>query len=280
MKKFVISTHGFDMGIGGIKVLHKLCHLLNQRGHDAYLVPVHFDHPFGIYEEYNTKIITQDILENLQDAIVIYPESWFGNYLNAPNVVRWMLAFPSEDHVVTWNERDLWFWFFPFYITKEYNKNSDNFLYVTEQHRNIFYDKKLERSGTCWTLRKAQNYITPSEYVHPPDSTFIPYHAAGDLIRLAHLFNTKETFYCYDNYTYLGVQSVMCNTDAITVPHTKTKEEFFDGHELHKYIAYGSDDLPRARALRNELFDHLDALEQTTLQHIDTFVEKCYAHFK
>jgi hypothetical protein len=54
MKKFLISTHGFDMGIGGLKVLHKLCHLLNERGHDAYLIPLDFSQPFSVYEGYNT----------------------------------------------------------------------------------------------------------------------------------------------------------------------------------------------------------------------------------
>lgn len=72
MKKFVISTHGFDMGIGGLKVLHKLCHLLNENGYDAYLIPVNFNEPFGMYEGYNTKMITQDILDNLEEAIVVY----------------------------------------------------------------------------------------------------------------------------------------------------------------------------------------------------------------
>lgn len=279
MKKFVISTYGFDMGIGGLKVLHKLCHLLNERGHDAYLVPVHFDQPFAIYEGYNTKLVTQEILDNLDECIVVYPESWFGNYLNAKHVVRWMIGFPSEQHIKTWSESDLWFWYFPFYITQQHYKNSDNFLYVGEQHRDIFYDKQLSRSGTCWTLRKAQDFIKPSQYIHPDNSVFIPYNAVGDLVRLATLFNTKETFYCYDNYTYISIQSLMCNTDTIVVPYNTTKEDFFNGFELNRYLAYGVDDLPRAKSIRNEFQNHLDEIEKTTLKQLDTFIEKCYAYF-
>lgn len=281
MKKFLISTHGFDMGIGGLKVLHKLCHLLNERGHDAYLIPLHFDWPFTVYEGYNVKMVTQEILDNLNDVIVVYPESWFGNYLNAPNVVRWMIGFPSDDHIKTWDDKDLWFWYLPFYITDKYKqKNPDNFLYVGEQHRDIFYDYNMSRTGSCWTLRKAQDYVTPTQYVHPADSKFIPYHAAGDLVNLAKLFNSTELFYCYDNYTYMFIQSLMCNTDTVVVPVNKTKEQFLNGFELNKYVAYGSDDLQRARSLRNEFFNHLTLVENRTLEQLDIFVEKCYDYFK
>lgn len=280
MKKFLISTHGFDMGIGGLKVLHKLCHLLNERGEDAYLIPLDFNHPFGVYENYNTKMVTQEVLDNLDDVIVVYPESWYGNYLNAKNVVRWMIGFPSEVHINTWNDNDLWFWYLPFYVTEKYNKHKDNMLYIGEQHRDIFYNRNLDRAGSCWTLRKAQDYVKPEQYIHPKDSTFIPYHAAGDLASLSNVFNSKDIFYCYDNYTYISIQSLMCDTDTVIIPHNKTKQEFFNGYELNKYLAYGIEDLPRAKSIRNEFNDHLNKIEQDTLKQLDNFIDKCYDYFK
>ena len=278
MKKFLISTHGFDMGIGGLKVLHKLCHLLNEKGHDAYLIPLDFSQPFSVYEGYNTKMVTQDIMDNLEDVIVIYPESWYGNYLNAPNVVRWILGFPYQQHVDTWNTKDLWFWYLPYFFNGQFQTNVDNILYVGESHRDIFYDMNLSRNGSCWTLRKST--VSPDKYVHP-DGVFIPYHAAGDLVSLSKLFNSKETFYCYDNYTYLTMQSLMCNTDTIVIPNKlHNKQQFLDGFELNKYIAYGESDLDRSRSIRNEFFDHLNFVENNTLDQLDIFVEKCYAYFK
>jgi hypothetical protein len=280
MKKFLISTHGFNMGIGGLKVLHKLCHLLNEKGYDAYLIPLNFNEPFGIYENYNVKMVTQEVLDNLENVVVIYPESWYGNYLNAPNVVRWMIGPPSEVHINTWSDKDLWFWYLPFYITEKYNKDKDNMLYVGEQHRDIFYDKKLDRSGSCWSLRKAQDLVKPEEYIHPGDSTFIPYNMAGDLVALCNLFNSKDIFYCYDNYTYISIQSLMCNTNTVIIPYKKTKQEFQNGYELNKYLAYGIDDLPRAKSIRNEFFDHLNRIEENTKKQLDKFIEICYDYFK
>lgn len=280
MKKFLISTHGFDMGIGGLKVLHKLCHLLNENNYDAYLIPLHFDQPFYVYEGYNVKIATQDILDNLQDVIVIYPESWYGNYLNAPNVVRWMIGPPSEVHIKTWEESDLWFWYIPQYITDTYFKDRDNQLYISEQHRDIFYDRGLERNHTCWTLRKAEGHVAEHQYAHPKDSIFIPYHAAGQIDQLSDLFNRSTCFYCYDNYTYLPIQALMCGTDSIVIPTKYTKEVFHAGSELHKYVAFGVDDLPRAKSIRNEFSDHLDQVEKNSTKQLHDFIQKCYDHFK
>lgn len=279
-KKFVISTHGFDMGIGGLKVLHKLCHLLNENGYDAYLVPFNFNIQFAVYDKYNVKMVTHDILNNLQDAIVIYPESWYGNYLNAPNVVRWMLGFPSNEHIKTWNDNDLWFWYQKTYKIGGDLKHLDNNLYVGEQHRDIFYDMNLPRNGSCWTLRKATGHVTPNQYKHPHDSSFIAYNDASNLIKLSELFNRKEQFYCYDNYTYITIQSVMCNTDCIVVPNDMKYDDFINGHPLNKYVAYGYDDLSRAKSIRNEFIDELDEIEQTTIKQLHEFVNKCYDYYK
>lgn len=280
MKKFIISTHGFDFGIGGLKVLHKLCHLLNENGYDSYVVPMHFDQPFTVYEKYNVKMVTQDILDNLDECIVVYPESWYGNYLNAPNVVRWMIGLPSEQHIKTWSNNDLWFWYISQYITDIYNKDKNNFLYVGEQHRDVFFDQKLERNSTCWTLRKAQNLISPNQYVHKEDGIFIPYQAAGNLTELANVFNKSKTFYCYDNYTYLPIQALMCGTDSIVIPNNFTREQFINGFELNKYIAFGADDLDRAKSIRTEFYNHLDEIENKTIKQLHEFVNKCYDYFK
>ena len=280
MKKFLISTHGFDLGVGGLKVLHKLCHLLNEHGYDAYLIPVHFDQPFYVYESYNIKMVTQEILDNLEDVIVIYPESWYGNYLNAPHVVRWMIGPPSEAHIKTWNNSDLWFWFIPQYITDIYNKNKDNQLCITEQHRDIFYNKGFDRDLTCWTLRKAEGYVKEQQYIHPFDSVFIPYHAAGQLEELSNLFNKSTAFYCYDNYTYLSIQALMCGADSVVIPTKYTKKAFFDGFELNKYVAFGVEDLPRAKSIRNEFEEHLNQIENNSINQLHNFTQKCYEYFK
>ncbi len=82
MKPIVIYTYDFDMGVGGIKVMHKLCHLLNEMGYESYLMPIHLRNEFFTYYE-NTPIVTEEILNDIENCIVIYPEGIKYNPLNS-----------------------------------------------------------------------------------------------------------------------------------------------------------------------------------------------------
>ena len=61
MKPFVIYTYDYDPGIGGVKVMHKLCDMLNANGAKAYLMPIHAGDNFHVCSDYNTPLITQEI---------------------------------------------------------------------------------------------------------------------------------------------------------------------------------------------------------------------------
>ena len=118
MKPFIIYTYPFSFGIGGVVVLHKLCDLLNSLGQKAYIFPEPFPgqtEPFFLLNEsYNTPIITQEILSDINNCIVIYPEVIRGNPLNAKNIVRYLLAKPfsfgndfsplATDYIATYSQ--------------------------------------------------------------------------------------------------------------------------------------------------------------------------------
>jgi hypothetical protein len=109
---------------------------------------------------------------------------------------------------------------------------------------------------------------------------FLPYHAAGDLASLSDIFNRSKAFYCYDTYTYLTIQSLLCGTEAIVLPNSWTeKEHFLKGFALSKYVAYGIDDLPRARSIRNEFLEEVEEIETLTIKQLHEFTEKCSTYF-
>lgn len=313
MKKFVISAPTWFPQSGGITVLHKLAHSLNELGYDAYLAPSqphgfgwHPSHmPFNTPSKYhNIKFITEDVYKNLHDAIVIYPETWYGNYLNAPNVVRWIMGAADPNYMSAgnkygmtydaWGEKDIWFWYSQMYTTKMFNsfdRNLDNILCVIEFHREIFKNTGSERVLNCWSLRKATGKVDPSDYIHDSSDLFLgdvdktlpnpDFDFAGKYRELAKLFNKTKLFYSYDVYTFVSMQAVMCGTDSIVVPmRGLSKEEYYNGSQLHRYIAYGKEELDRAKLVRNELENHLDEIESDSIQNIHTFVEKCYDYFK
>lgn len=113
-KKFpyYIVAPNYSDSSAGIVVLHKLCHMLNENGHAAYLVGVN-----KVKEALNTPILTDAIRaehsRNGVDSIAVYPEVVTGNPLGASIVVRYML---NKEGVVAGNkinhsENDLFYYY-------------------------------------------------------------------------------------------------------------------------------------------------------------------------
>lgn len=276
MKPIIIYTYDFDMGIGGIKVMHKLCHMLNKLGYESYLMPIHISDTFQIYYD-NTPLITHEILNNIENCIVVYPEGIQYNPLNSKNVVRWILGPPKPSDVATWSKSDMIMWFIDYYY-EDYIGQQDNQLFLIESHSEIFFNTNQMRTGTSYCVRKCKD----PKFIHPDDSIFIPYHAAANLTNLANLFNKTERFYCYDNYTFLSIQAAMCGCLSIVVPDgSKTKQEWLDGSRLAQYgIAYGKDDIERAIETMPLLLKEIEQIDLDTKQQIHIFINKCKEFFQ
>lgn len=277
MKPFVIYTYDYSPGIGGVKVMHKLCDMLNSNGYESYLMPIHLKEEFTVSAEYNTPIITQEILDNWDNCIVLYPEGIRYNPLGAKNIVRWILGPSVQEDAETYSKSDLVYWYMDYYYT-DYLGQKDNKLYISEFHSDIFTNMGYERKGSCYTIRKAK----PTQLVHPKDSFFIPFEAAGDLIGLANLFNKTEKFYCYDNYTFLYVQAAMCGCTSVVIPDPNvTKEQWLNGSRLNQYgVAYGEDDIPRALETLPLMFEEIEKIKLETNQQVIKFAEHCLNYFK
>jgi hypothetical protein len=67
MPRIIITAPSYNPAIGGAITLHKLCHILNLIGYDAYLYPTLKLNDqlkyFTLNEQYNTKIATELNLE-------------------------------------------------------------------------------------------------------------------------------------------------------------------------------------------------------------------------
>lgn len=272
MKPIIIYTYDYNPAIGGVKVMHKLCDMLNANGCESYLMPIEIRENFYTCSDYNTPIITQEILDNIEDAIVIYPEGIKGNPLNCKNVIRWILGPARQEDIDTYSKSDIIYWYMDYYYDNQLGQK-DNILQITEFHEDIFKNINHERKGTCYTIRKGK-VNTP---MHPEDSFFIPFTAAGDLVGLANVFNKSEKFYCYDNYTFLYVQAAMCGCISVVIPDgIKTKEEWRSGWDLNKYgIAYGEDDIPRAIETLPLLYKEIERIKLEMNKEVIKFIDHC-----
>jgi hypothetical protein len=271
-KPFVIYTYDYSPGVGGIKVMHKLCDLLNKNGYESYLMPIHIREDFYVCDDYNTPLITQEILDDLDNTIVIYPEGIKYNPLNAKNVVRWILGPPRNEDTVTYLKSDVIYWWMDYYYTESLGYK-ENILQISEFHEDIFKNVDNKRNGSCYSIRKAN----PKQLIHPDNSIFIPFNAAGDLTLLSELFNKTERFYCYDNYTFLYTQAAMCGCLSIVIPDgVKTKEEWLEGSPFNKYgVAYGEDDIPRALETLPLLFKEIENQKDKMVEQTIKFANNC-----
>ena len=133
--------------------------------------------------------------------------------------------------------------------------------------------------------------MDPKDYIHEPSDLFFgdidkslpnpDFDFPGNFTALADLFNRTNRFYSYDPYTFISVQAIMCGADAIVAPRSGlSKEEYLQGYPLHKYIAYGVDDLERSKSIRSELPQDLDKIEVDSVKSIHNFTQICYDYFK
>lgn len=276
MKNFIIYTYPFNINIGGVKVLHKLCDLLNKVGQKAYLYPVKYpaqiENIFILNTEYNTPIITQEIKNNLDDCIVIYPEIIKGNPLNAKNVVRWILNNPSA-YENTYGKNDIIFYYSKLFYSNLL-KNEENILTILEYHTNIFKNYNLERNLTCYLIRKAKN----PKFIHPKDSIEITWDDCGDLKKLVNIFNKSKYLYSYDDCTFTIIQAAMCGCIPIILPDVYNKKFWMDNSiEIAKLgVAYGNDEneIEYAKKTQPLLLEKIKELENDFTQ-LNKFINMC-----
>ena len=107
------------------------------------------------------------------------------------------------------------------------------------------------------------------------------YRFTDNIPMLVEILNKSKRFYSYDNYTFLLIQALMCGADSIVCPIPGTSiEDYHNGYELHKFIAFGINDIERAKSIRDELHPTMDAIEKKSIEQIHDFVDKCNKYFK
>ncbi|RYC43169.1 glycosyltransferase [Pectobacterium zantedeschiae] len=134
---YVITVPGYIEASLGIQVVHRLCHLINQYGGEAYVIsPV-------INPEWNTPQLTSGKFNEYKESgevfIAVYPEIESGNPLEAPICVRYML---NREGVLNGNsinagEDDIFFFYRQEFAENEANVN---LLTISTYDLSVFCD--------------------------------------------------------------------------------------------------------------------------------------------
>jgi hypothetical protein len=300
-KKFIIFSPSYNETSGGIVVLHKLCHVLNELGHDSYVKPYAYNYevnatnwkrflynllkwslfssikPFKVNPAFNTPVYNGSDVDD--SWIVIYPEVVFGNPMNAKNVVRWLLHQPGyHEGKVFYGKNEIYFKFnsaienfsFPGSNT---SKNELKVIHYPLEHYNL-HNISDERKGSAYCLRKGKGKTIAHDL---SDSVLIDGMSHAEVSKI---FKKVKTFISYDTYTAYSIFAVLCGCESVVIPDMGvTVEEWYPKASDRYGIAYGFENISKAVATAHLVKEHIYKEDAAVLQLVEVFSNECNEYF-
>lgn len=304
-KRYLICAPSYSQNNGGAIVLHKLCHLINELGREAFIIPIvenleinkfnykevlirffkkNIREPFRRFKTIPNltipviKYLPKDI--NTNQWIVIYPEIVFGNPLKAKNVIRWLLHNPDFNHETGKNDKNFYFckgelyyrigpWFKDFQYPG--STTSKSFLQVFHFPFELFNldNASKNRSGTAYTIRKGSN----KKLVHDlSDSILID---GLKLDEIAKIFKQVKTFISYDSTTTFSYFAALCGCTSVVVPDENVSEsEWMPNPEDRYGVAYGFENIQKAENTIHLLPERFKKLEAESKLSVENFLKE------
>lgn len=266
--------HDLNDKSGGSIVLYLLCHLLNSIGETCYMSG-HRTNSLNL----NCPKKPKGLSLQSKDVIVVYPEVTDGNPLNAKNVVRWIL-YPigiNGGNTTTHNKDDLIIGWGKECSGGGYVINEENSIIVKHIMSDIYKNFNLSpRNKTCYMKRKGHKWGQIFNQ-HPRDSICIDGKSHKEISKI---FNDCHTFYCYDPHTYYSTYGSMCGCNSIVIPPKNlTREDWKNSVEDTYGIAYGIDDLERAKKTLPLMLKYIKAQQTSNIQNTKKFIQLCESYF-
>jgi len=219
VKPYLIVAHDYKRISAGARVLHLLCHHLNEMGCQAWVVQCETN-PW-----LRTPVARDRTAEWLtEDGIVIYPEVENGNPLGAARVVRYLLNIPNRIRSaeflpgeMTWCYCDL---------LSPWVPSDDRVLYVPVVDETVFQprqDSARKAIKIYWTGKGADERRVPET----SDALEISFDWPTTAGALALLFQMSQIFYSYTNYTAMILESRLCGCPTVVIPNGLWHREQF-----------------------------------------------------
>ncbi|MEM5549625.1 hypothetical protein WNY63_02600 [Pseudoalteromonas neustonica] len=272
-KKYIIFAPSFDENVGGVIAMHRLCHILNEQGENAFLWHDEVS-PFNVCSSFNTPTI---FTKDLNDFIVIYMEVVSANPLNCPHVVRWFLNKPGFfTGNINYGENELYFFFQE--VFKDSSYAAKHKLYVTYFIKHIYKNNKRgDREGSCYMMRKGRGRKIVHDHGNSIQIDGLPHD------ELALIFNKTKFFYCYDLHSAYTYFASLCGCIPIVIPQEGLSEFEWQPEERLRYgVAYGDtiQQVEYAKSTSNKLALLIDELELESNKYVENFISVSQTVFK
>ncbi|ADU69675.1 glycosyltransferase family 2 protein [Pantoea sp. At-9b] len=252
----------------GIQVMHRLCHLLNESGRQAWMVNC------TVNPAWNTPAVSGKELREYQLRgglfTVIYPEVVSGNPHRAPMAVRYML---NQEGVINGNDLeagpdDLFFWYRPEFAGKY---ASPRILNIECYDLDLFQDDQPEKSCDLLYLNRVPLSAVDFSRL-PPGIEILSMRNPLTLAELAAKLKTARTLYSYEA-SGTALLAILCGCPVVGLTAPGYEKYAMTATTLAEYggVGFCWDDHPATlEAARTNLWQMRDTLlarrEQTQEQ--------------
>lgn len=224
----------------GIVALYMLCHHLNRKGLNAYIVIIEENwQNHKISSGLLCPILSEEIILdhqiNRKTPIFVYPESVKGDIFQARNIARFVMNYPGllgGDNQFSSNEL---IFSYSRQIAQKCNFDVSNVLFIPVSDSSIFYPPQdnSERKGTCVYLGKYTDFHGGKPFAITNNSTVITRQGNNVMSRkeMADLFRKSELLYLYEN-SAVAIEAALCGCPAVFIPNEYLKEKPLANYEL------------------------------------------------
>jgi hypothetical protein len=276
----------------GIKVLHYLCHALNQIGQEAYIVlsDPYFRTQPRINGKLNTPILTQEQakmhVDSGRNPIVIYSETVKGNPLKSQNVVRYLLNysgalggneyFPENELVISFSKN----------IAMDHAIKADvqqsGILFLPPVDMNEFKLSTLKKPFQLVYAGKYRSFVgTPPEVGDLPSiEIFRDGREMQTREEVKKLLSEATVLYCFENSSII-TESILSGTPVLLVSNPFLGNVIAE-HELGwgGMRLYGEEDaLSKAKNSILEGTEKYSASLELFWSSLEDFTEKSQRYF-
>lgn len=214
---YYVYAQDYRQTSAGVRVLHLLCHALNELGEEAYIANARITAP-GL----RTPLLTDGIIRNHFRSgrlpVAVYPEVVSGNPLSAPIVARWLLNRPGHiDGDSRFDAAELLFYFGKWCLPEGMTGHP---LQLPAVDTDVFHDRQTvshSRKGLCYYANKYRYF---GGLVDPEmQNTGINLGLENHLSRaeLAEILRSTEVMYCYEPSSLI-YEALVCGCPVLIVP--------------------------------------------------------------
>ena len=270
---YLIAAPDYRESSLGIQVLHRLCHLINERGGCAWMVGC------KINDEWNAPALTEEAYSTIMSSgkpwIAVYPEVTTGNPFSAPVTVRYML---NREGVIMGNAidagpNDLFFWYRPEFADKEINAH---LLCIEFFDLSLFKDDNPLKDIVFLYLNRIPEHAVDFSIL-PDNVTILSMTNPLPLQQLATLLKRGRVLYTFESSgTCVLANLCGCPVVALRAPgyeqYALNAQTFKDIGDAGFGYVDSPDELARIRISLPKVREHLLAERRLHEAQLDNFL--------